>query len=172
VGTPTNRTEGKAEGIDHGVGQASISTGGDVKQMETTAEKKLLELVPVPGTSLSTEGALAKKVITRAAIGLEHTPGKKGAHVELGHPGRFKNLGGQGVAELPEGEGLGTINEVSLVLKGRQLLQHRDDPIETVLGVTLVIAQALIGRTIGEGMVGQRGLGAADDLMGGLTTNR
>ena len=146
------------------MGQAAIGAGGDIKKMETTLEQEGIKGLRAPAALVAAEGIGTKKTAAGLAVGLKHTPGEQGAHVQLGDPGRFQNRQGQGVAQFGLGQRLGLGDEIGLVLQGRQALQHRHNAVKRRLGALVVVEQAGVSRGIGEGM--ERSTGTAPAPIG------
>ena len=81
---------------------------------------------------------------------LENTPGEKSAHIERTHPSFFEDVIRKIKAKLGPRKALGLSNEVSLVLKGRHLLQHRNNAIKAPLDLLLISLEKIVLREISE----------------------
>lgn len=134
------------------MGQPPIGAGRYIQKMEATIEQKVIEGLGGRGSIAAVEWIIAKERFAHLFVGFEHAPGKQGAHVELTDPGPLKDDRGQAKTELSLGMLLGLLNEIIVMLKGREPLQQGNDPIEGSLHRALVVMQVPIGRQVGEGM--------------------
>ena len=92
MGPAAHTAVGNPQCIADGMGQATVGAGSDIEQVKATLEQEGVEGFSGLAALMTTEGIGAKKAAAGLAIGLKHTPGEQGAHVQLGDPGRFQDL--------------------------------------------------------------------------------
>ena len=140
------------------MGQAAVGAGCDVQQVEAAGEEKVIEDLGRRAGRLAGQRILLEECGAHLFVGLEHTPGEQGAHVQLGDPGLLEDGKRQAVAQLRPGQLLGLLHEVILVLEGREPFQKGDDAVEGLLDGGVVGLQGRVGGLIGERMAPHRPL--------------
>ena len=153
VGATPHRAKGEPQGVGNGMGQATVGTGRDIEQMKATGDQKSGEGFSSRAAGLAGKRVKVKESPADMLVGLKHAPSKQRAHVELTHPGLFKDGQWQVKAEFSGGQALGLIDEIVFMLEGRQTLEHRHDAVKGLLDLTVVGLQQAIGGQIREGMM-------------------
>jgi len=120
------------------MGQATVCAGGDIQEMEAALQQEGVEGFGVAAAGLGRQGIVVEEGEAGLLVGLKDAPGKEGAHVQLRGPGGLEDRLGQLMAQLSEGQALGLLNKIVLVLKGREALQDRHDPVKGAKGLLLV----------------------------------
>ena len=117
MGAAAHRAVGQPQGEDDGMGQPTVGAGGDVEQVEAAGQQELLKVFRLPGVALAAERVVLEELGAHLFVGLEHAPGKQGAHIKLGYPGLLQDWQRQLVAQFVPGQLLGPDDEVSFVLE-------------------------------------------------------